>query len=561
MSSPTLSLHMSTSPMASPRSSVSSGNPSGPLLTPLDELDKSASEMVITTENEIREDDSDTDLDPPPLRLTVQDPFPAKPLLDLSSLPGTSSRPTFTDFSFPTLSSFAAPIDIRRPPSHSPGDVDDIALPTAGFSFGTCPSVPFLGTPTAEQGPFEYPESTSPTSATMNTSTAANLRETFALGMTHRRGSIVVHPHVHSTNNPSPPATRRSSTCSTITTFPSAGRRPSILHSSTIETTVPLVGPSTCTSPVLPPSTFPPPSLGSGPTSRRSSTLMFKQKPLPAPIPPSLLARRGSLPAAQLFGIPSGEQANRTRASYSAGHHVTTTAALYSRRQSMASESGMSSGSGATVVEGDGFGRRGSTRLTTPLMDPHHGGRRGSIPVLYPVHPPLPPSSLGDKAPGRSNSLSSSSRSSIASSRSSLSSSRSNFDPSSFSRPGSFSSPRSASVSGTDHRPPPSSFYSPSSEMRRTRQHGSQLSGLSSSEESNEEEEEAEEDLSTPGTSLFNAGQGTVPSAPTFMDPWSKVHDGDLAERVDGKSSIPLETPPLMERPPLETIDSDRTER
>ncbi|WWD22548.1 hypothetical protein CI109_107041 [Kwoniella shandongensis] len=569
MSSPTLLVHMPTSPLGSPRSSTSSGNPSGPLLTPLDELDKAASEMVIT-EREVKEDEvDDADLDPRsgPGPLDARHVFPSKQQIDLASLPGSSSRPSFTDFSFPPHSTFPDPVAIRRPPSHSPGEVveEDVPFPTAGFSFGTCPSVAFLGTPTAEQGPFEYPEIASPKMAPIHVPIPSSSRESFALGMTHRRGSIVAHP-VHHPVNPSPPSTRRSSTCSTITTLPSAGRRPSILHSSTIETTVPLVNPTSTLTPMSPPPTSSSPPLPSAPPSRRSSTLMFKQKPLPAPIPPSLLARRGSLPAAQLFGLPLGEQPNRTRASYSAGPHVTTTAELYNRRQSMASESGMSSGSAATVMEGDGPSRRGSMRLSNLASENRFpGARRGSIPFLHPFHPP---SSLGENPVNRTGSFSSSSRSSFASSsRSSMSSisARNSIISSSTTSSSRYPAPSSPIYSpkrSTSLNDPVGQTSPTSAESRRPRHHSSHLSGLSSSEESNEDEEEEEEDeLPTPAMSMLNAN--SVPSAPAFMDPWSN-NTSTGTEMEARKLNIPLDTPPLetvLERPPLETIASDRTEK
>ncbi|OCF36349.1 hypothetical protein I317_05448 [Kwoniella heveanensis CBS 569] len=585
----------SASPLQSPRSSISSSHRSGMPLTPVYELDNVATDMVVTRRSagsggsgledaEKGSPRSERGLDKAMMNLIVDEKGGGNG--DGSgrhSLPSlTVPIPSFGNYSFPPTASPAsssAPgsspgIEVGRGSSPvSPGNGmsdEDIALPQAGFTFGTCPSTTFLGTPTAEQGPFEYPETSSSSSLSISPpllpgSPTLGRRPSLALGMTHRRGSIVAHPHGFPVPPviPSPPSTRRSSTCSTIVTLPVAGRRPSILHSATVESSVPQAQADLAGSPLEEIAPLP----VSGPSSRRGSTLMFPHKPLLAPIPPSLLARRGSLPAAQLFGLPLTEQPNRLRASYSAGSHTTTTASLYHRRQSVASESGLSTGSGATVMDRDRGGneqsqiRRESFTMrfaTTPTSEVNPntfpGTRRGSVSFFPPQYNSTTSTTssnssssnshqLHHQTPVRSSSISS--RSSVASGssgRSSFSSSRVpiNFSPrhpnyhhtyhsnttttsvsrqNSLTRGGTSSSPSSPRPGSTSTS---SSFSSTSSSSiaagcRRIRHssaagvflgHGG--SGLSSSEESNEDEEEAEEELPTPSQSSLSVGTAAI---------------------------------------------------
>ena len=274
-------------------------------------------------------------------------------------------------------------------------------LANSSFSFGSCPSVPLSATPTSELGPFDYPlppvasASSFAGPSTTNTTTGVHhanpfgspRRQSLALGMTHRRGSIVatsrspVEPS--SSTLPSPPAARRSSTCSTITTLPAAGHRPAILHSASTTS-----GPAGLTHPPSYPHLLT--HAQSPPTSRRSS-LLFPQRPSATPIPPSLLARRGSLPAAQLFGVPSSEMAlnrlpgglaQRERASFAgfAGlpgqaappGYTTTTPALYARRASLLSDDGTAgSGSSTSTITMDDVARsRRSSAFPQPFTSP-----------------------------------------------------------------------------------------------------------------------------------------------------------------------------------------------
>ncbi|WVQ93604.1 hypothetical protein IAU59_000679 [Kwoniella sp. CBS 9459] len=488
--SPDSSAFSSASPLQSPRSSTSSTtNRSAMPLTPVYELDNAPSDMLVTDCNSAEEvegyESPKSGIDKAMKNLDVSGNGNGNGngsvkgnrnghgsgRLSLPSL--TVPMPSFGNYSFPPSASPASSstsgsspgLEVGRASSPiTPGDGisdEDVSLPQAGFSFGTCPSTTFLGTPTAEQGPFEYPEASSSSSLStspplVSGSPTLSRRPSLALGMTHRRGSIVTHPHPHGHTIlpvvPSPPSTRRSSTCSTIVTVPAAGRRPSILHSATLETSVPQADLTESTLGDIAPLPV------AGPSSRRGSTLMFPHKPLHAPIPPSLLARRGSLPAAQLFGLPLAEQPNRLRASYSAGSHTTTTASLYHRRQSVASESGLSTGSGATVIDRGANGevqyRRESFAMTSTAMPtpefnantfPGAGARRGSISFFPPTTSNIPNNSSSSSSsastsnpsqpnhtPVRSSSLSS--RSSIASTssgRSSISSSRVpiNFSP------------------------------------------------------------------------------------------------------------------------------------
>ncbi|WVF65968.1 hypothetical protein IAT40_000706 [Kwoniella sp. CBS 6097] len=586
--SPESSVLSSSSPLQSPRSSISSSLRSGMPLTPVYELDNAPSEMSVN-----REGSPKSGIDEGMKNLSVN--------LAVSNANGSGRlslhslkvpMPSFGNYSFPSSASPGSSSasgsspgievgDGRGSSPITPGDGisdEDVALPQAGFTFGTCPSTSFLGTPTAEQGPFEYPEPTSSSSSLsispplLSGSPTLSRRPSLALGMTHRRGSIVSHPHLHSQITspvmpvmPSPPSTRRSSTCSTIVTLPIAGRRPSILHSATLETSVPQAQQTDLSGSGSPLDEIAPLPV-SGPSSRRGSTLMFPHKPLHAPIPPSLLARRGSLPAAQLFGLPLTEQPNRLRASYSAGSHTTTTANLYHRRQSIASESGLSTGSGATVIDRGGSGngnaeeyqiRRDSFMrhsTTTPTSEFNSNTfpstRRGSISFFPPVPSTITTNNNNNSAsfssnnnpshphqtPVRSSSISS--RSSIASTSSGRSSSISssrvpiNFSPrhpnfhhthhstttmSSVSRQNSLSRGTASSPSSPRMGSTSSSFSSTSSSSfaRRSRHSssnggllGHSNSGLSSSEESNEDEEEAEEELPTPSQSTLSVGVG-----------------------------------------------------
>lgn len=134
-----------------------------------------------------------------------------------------------------------------------------------GFTFGTCPSEAFIGTPATELGPFEYPD--------MSNSASSSRRPSLA------------HPDLR----------RGSSSSSTITALSTATRRPSLAPTA-MHT--------------------PPASFSEGIASRRRGSMFhFQTKPVTAPIPPSLLARRGSLPATEaIFGLPSFERRPHPRA-------------------------------------------------------------------------------------------------------------------------------------------------------------------------------------------------------------------------------------------------------
>lgn len=311
-----------------------------------------------------------------------------------------------------------APLTSRRPLSlpDPPASLPQMAAdgPQAGFSFGTCPSQ-VLGTPRAELGPFEYPvasdtaDNAAPTAMFAAPSPSHSARSSFSsqratlpLGETHRRGSIIARPtaadRMHDGGAPfavAVPEYRRSSTTGNIHSLPTTGSRPSILHSTTIPSaTVPLAVAPVPVSPTSaaslagprPPSSTTPPITPSGAlyspmlASRRGS-LMFQPKTVPAPIPPSLLARRSSIPASQLYaGLPIDQlpppsteallHLQRKRASVSSypapPGFTTTTHALYQRRTSMASEGGESSGTSTHTVmgdpAGDNHGRRASMR-------------------------------------------------------------------------------------------------------------------------------------------------------------------------------------------------------
>ncbi|WWC58170.1 uncharacterized protein I303_100706 [Kwoniella dejecticola CBS 10117] len=604
------------SPEQSPRASMSSSGCSGcPPLTPIDELDRMSSGLIISTE-EVNDEAGEVLL---PSKQSSPNDVRRSSKVNLPNL--AVPPPAFGNYSFgassPSASSSTSSIGRTPSPLSS---TDDVALPSEGFKFGTCPTDSFVGTPTAEQGPFEYPIPPSGSSSSgfsasppIGSPTLAR-RGSLALGMTHRRESIIAShpPPISSASHSlslSPPPTRRSSTCSTITTLPVAGRRPSIVHSATVEVNLPQTHSS-----VPPFEEAPQPQPSSASSSRRPSVLMFPAKPLPAPIPPSLLARRGSLPAAQLFGLPSSDQPHRTRASYSnaSGSNTISTASLYLRRQSVVSESGFSNGSGATIIDHTGASeenfngiRRPSMRARTPSSDfsalPSLSQRRGSLSFFPPISAQSQSQSQSQmqmQSPIRSSSISS--RSSIASSSSHRSSTSSrvpiNFSPRhpNYAHTYGTGPSRQSSITTTTS----STSSVPSSPkvgyiIKRNRKSITEASyssassnqsnpGLSSSEEENEHEHDhdQEEELPTPNTGKLGYHGGQVPSAPTFSDPWSTdlslshKHDatttlldnkmGEMTLIEDKSLFVPLETPPLetvLERPPLETVDSGATER
>lgn len=259
----------------------------------------------------------------------------------LGSASSTVSSPrssTSSVISPPSLGSLPSPpLENERTYAFAPikaGPVD-LDAQLKAFSFGTCPSYPssaFVGTPTAELGPFEYPV------------------------------------HVIS-----PPPTRRSSTCSTISTVPAAGRRPSVIHSSTAPPdTLPVV-PDEDESAVIPP------RRRSSAQHRRPSIMFRHQGPItPGPIPPSLrnfnLDRRGSLPISSLFPQPPPL-------------HTTTTTELYARRNSSISSAGTGESSRTATANAT---RRGSLAVSTPAPPPqsYFTLRRQSVP--HNLHSSLP---------------------------------------------------------------------------------------------------------------------------------------------------------------------------
>ncbi len=442
--------------------------------------------------------------------------------------PGT----TFATFSFgASRADLTTP---TQPPPISPSE-----LPKAGFTFGTCPATPFLGTPTAEKGQFEYPD-VGPTNVSPNPPYPPP-----PVGQTYRRASIVsrssidrrpsLDPRLSFASHPSPHATRRSSTQSTIATLPASDRRPSILHSSTY------------------PALFP--SSTSPSTSRRPS-LMFPPKPLPVNIPPSLLARRGSLPVAQLFGIPTSD-IPRARSSFAAQGSTgfgltTTTPALYHRREPRISESGTSSAGSSQTVSA--FNITDLTVRSSEITNPNSSGansRRSSLPYSPNLPPPNTPLSTG---------------------RPSL--------PLGYRS----STPRNHSLSTHGHPSPPN-HHDASPSARRTRESStsnresilSSHRSLSSSEESNEEDEEDSVDpLPTPSSfgSRGSVGGGGGGGGGMFTDPWADSGNGKgkiAGVVVAGKMGMGhaggardwerRASSGRDGRPVLESIPSDDTER
>lgn len=532
-----------------------------------------------------------------------------------------------------------APLALPDPPSSLPPMTSD--GPQAGFSFGTCPSQ-VLGTPRAELGPFEYPAAGAdagensgahsamvavPSPSHSARSSFSSQRAALPLGETHRRGSIIARPTVsdrmHDGGAPyavAVPEYRRSSTTGNIHSLPATGSRPSILHSTTIPSaTVPLavapvpVSPTSATGgtgPRPPPSSTTPPVTPSGAlyspmlASRRGS-LMFQPKTIPAPIPPSLLARRSSIPASQLYaGLPIDQlppppadallqlQLQRKRASVSSypapPGFTTTTHALYQRRASMVSDGGESSGTsthtvmgdpaGVAFALGDNQGRRASMRYGDAkgvAESSDLGRRRMSLPHTHALHAvqPLASSRLAgggaDDSPRRRGSL-------VPVSDTDREAEPSRQTQSATSSPRS----RASRLASADRR----SAGRTSVDRSRT----SFTSSLSSSEESAEEdlagaaagsaEDEGTtseiESLPTPGSV---AAASVPPGGPFvgFSDPWAKATDSTRertsvapAQVWGGDSTAEWAEAQRRQnrvsargRPSLETIPSDSTTR
>lgn len=517
------------------------------------------------------------------------------PVISTSTSPPPSpTRPTTT---------------IRSSPSpHSP--------PLASFSFGTCPSIPLLNTPTAELGAFEYPEQVEEHAAPYTTSSArmrhsssatstssasssssyrssqrgSTSRVPLALGESHRRNSIISRPalshpsssasgHTIPTSCPSPPQTRRSSTTSTITTLPAAGRRPSILHSTTTEAGEGMVLASV---PAPPPPSYPyvdythagiSPSSPNPSSSSRRSSILFHPKHMPQPVPPSLLARRGSLPVSALDpatlaqSSPNGKR-KWTRSSLTAGSGYggpgqLTAHALYNRRESVLSEG--STGSGGTVRQGEeGVARRSSLRerpeerkgLGLAMTGSQGGsgiedmralgagGRRASMPAHHALSATRRLSQVPGPDPSQPHYTSPTSPLAAAHHTLTSPSPRSRRDRDT----GSFSDILSLTPGRRTWTPRPS------------------LTGrsLSSSDESEEMNLQVAGEYST-GSSTR---KDTDPETMSFTDPWSSL-SGTAAPAMQGVdkeqsgSAVSLTEKGLSERgrPALETIDSDRTEK
>lgn len=192
------------------------------------------------------------------------------------------------------------------------------------YTFGTCPSPAnqsdFLGTPATEKGAFEYPESCSASSS--------------------RRPSLI-HPSLRRGSS-------TSSTNSTVTSFSTATRRPSLAPAYT--------------------------PTHSGPIDydnfrRRGSLAHFPTRVVQAPIPPSILARRGSLPAADaLFGIPSNERSGHSRSSLSTSSPFLTT---QSEQNKPTSNSPIQRHASLRLrMPPSAFARRGSLQASPGLTEP-----------------------------------------------------------------------------------------------------------------------------------------------------------------------------------------------
>jgi hypothetical protein len=104
---------------------------------------------------------------------------------------------------------------------------------------------------------------------------------------------------------------------------------------------------------------------------RRGSLAHFPTRPVHAPIPPSILARRGSLPAADaLFGIPTNERRGHSRSSLSSSSPILTPSSEHS-----------------TSTPHSPTHRHSSFRLRMP---PAAFARRGSIQASPSLTEPVP---------------------------------------------------------------------------------------------------------------------------------------------------------------------------
>ncbi|KAE8543262.1 hypothetical protein D1P53_000752 [Cryptococcus gattii VGV] len=548
-----------SSPSGSPRSSVSSAttNVCGAPLTPVYELDGAAGEMVVRDSSTV--DDSESEPDILHEHIAVEQ-APKRINLSLAVPP-----PTFNAFTFPTQITAA----------NVPLSEEGIALPREGFSFGTCPSVPFLGTPVAEQGPFEYPDMTGSRSTSRPSSIKGSSQSRSNSRSPHfhpRPLSISSQQSLGSQPDiPSPPGTRRESTVSDIATIPVAGRRPSIVHSATVETSVPnsTSASSSNISPTPSVTHLPSPApLSHHGSIRRPSTLSFQQKALPAPIPPSLLARRGSLPAAQLFGLPLSELSTTHRSRPSANSipplpqsPALTAASLYQRRQSIATETGGVVHPRGTLPEKV---RTSSISAGSDSTGYTSSDRRGSLPSIHPAHSL---SSSRNAVLSRSGSTSSqtSRRSFTSSSRTPPTNHSSTIPSSPQNQPASLLPPLSVPLSPPFIR---SSSADAVPEQTRSHHHHSRKSqSRSSSDEDDELPTPAVDSLSISRSVVGGAGMNPDVERRGWYNP-TAMRDERICKKPLLPSSWPvqviaptpaIETPGLetvFERPPLENAES-----
>lgn len=285
------------------------------------------------------------------------------PMQDLSialESGSSSSESSESDYDAHPTSTDSFDLDAKPPlitaNSAPPVLQNDYEAIKEGFSFGTCPSMPdFVGTPVAEMGQFEYPD-------------------IYQAAGSSRRSSLM-HPSLRRGSS-------TSSTMSTITALSSTTtRRPSLAPSGIYS---------------------PGPSSQENLGRRRGSMFHFQTKPVSGPIPPSLLARRGSLPGAEaIFGLPSTERKPFNRLSLSAAPP--------------APQSPSTSPTDTTDPPRSPSNRRPSFKLR---LSPKVGARRGSIPANSPTLPPtaeIEPPTQPSQPYNRQSTSSNSSRGSLLS--------------------------------------------------------------------------------------------------------------------------------------------------
>ncbi|WVN89202.1 uncharacterized protein L203_104419 [Cryptococcus depauperatus CBS 7841] len=299
------------SPAESPRSSDSSlTNPPEALLTPLCELEKAVCEVSITDIAEPNEQSKEVDAQAyGELQLPKWDKTRAnsKPRLGVPS--------SSCDFAYSAVSD---PRAVSRSPS---ADLEN-NTPTDDLTSGAFSKQHLPGTPVAEQGPFEYPDFNGMSG--YNLPHPRRLTQNSTATWARQPASVSFQAPLYSQLSYSSPfVTRKDFIDSDSTAVPKVGRRrpnSCSVNTQTSLASLPAVDclPAPLSAPLPSPSvpgvaqSFCSITSVAPPHTKKPRSIMFQQKTLAAPVPPSL-SRRGSLPAAQLFGLPHSDFLNRSK--------------------------------------------------------------------------------------------------------------------------------------------------------------------------------------------------------------------------------------------------------